>query len=355
MAKAASAPSRTVLSVPRIGMASSVGVNALSCCAAIRARVARFEQVPFHDGKGKPIIAAPAAEAAGQRTGYGRILSLLEISIRECASPLPSKGELPPLLVCLDVPDRRDYPKDVGPKVLADLATALKVRLSKESRAFLMGPPGVFRALETARQLIRSGSAETCLVAAGDSLINDRALAELEGSRRLKTEFNPDGVIPGEGAACLALEAPKKSRPGLMEIVGIGFGTEASAGKPDEPNLGVGLAQALQSALADADVGLQDVDFRIGGMTGERWSFMEASTAMARVQRVHRESFELWVPAEKLGDVGAALPGCMLVAAAVGFSRKYAPGQSAIVFATSLQSERAACVVRAPGGGDRGL
>ena len=75
---------------------------------------------------------------------------------------------------------------------------------------------------------------------------------------------------------------------------------------------------------------------------------MEASTALARIQRIHKEDFDLFVPAEYLGDVGAALPACMMVTAAMGFAKGYAPGSSAILFSSSRSKERAACVVSKP-------
>ena len=132
--------------------------------------------------------------------------------------------------------------------------------------------------------------------------------------------------------------------------MGIGFGVEESAGKEGKPNLAIGLADAMRAALSNAGVLLPDVTFRVGGMTGERRAFMEASTALARIQRVHRDGFELWVPAEMLGDVGASLGACMLVVTAVAFAKGYAPGDNALLHVSSRSRDRAACVVSNPRG-----
>jgi 3-oxoacyl-[acyl-carrier-protein] synthase-1 len=140
----------------------------------------------------------------------------------------------------------------------------------------------------------------------------------------------------------------------MLDIMGLGFGEETSVLEEDTPNLAVGLADALRRALADAHIPLQEIDFRVGGMTGERQGFMEASTALARIQRVHKDQFELWAPAEMLGDVGAALPACMMVITAVGIAKGYAPGRSAILFVSAYSSQRGACVVVAPGGSHYG-
>ena len=40
-------------------MVCSVGLNAASACAAMRAGIANFVELPYHDNQGEPIIGAP--------------------------------------------------------------------------------------------------------------------------------------------------------------------------------------------------------------------------------------------------------------------------------------------------------
>lgn len=339
------------LGVRSVGMVSSVGLSAPASCAAIRARISRLEEIPFHAG-GQPVIAAPAREVAPSRAGSSRLAPLAAAAIKECilnAGILPAPKELPPILLALDSSDRPDYPEDFPSQLLKELEQELGKPLSKQSAAFPGGTLGFFRALEEARLLLAGKKAGGCIVAASDSLLNGPALEWLEAQGRLKTELNPDGIIPGEAAAALWVQ-PAQDKPGELACIrGIGFGEEPSAQKEGEPNLAVGLADAMRKALADAGLELPQIDFRVGGMTGERLTFMEASTAFARIQRIHKDDFELWVPAEKLGDVGAALPACMAVVTAVAFSRGYAPGKSAILHVSSRAAGRAASVMTAGG------
>src|SRR6185436_2452170 len=101
--------------------------------------------------------------------------------------------------------------------------------LHKSSAAFPGGTLGFFRAVEQARVLIDGKKADGVVVAAADSLLNGPALAWLETQGRLKTELNPDGIIPGEAAAALWLQAATDKPGELARIRGIGFGEEPSA------------------------------------------------------------------------------------------------------------------------------
>lgn len=339
------------LSVESVGMVSSVGLDAPSTCAAVRARVSRFEEIPFHDEEEKPIIAASAVEVVGGRQGHRRLGPLLVQALRECLeqSPFPITPSVP-WFVALDGPDRADHPGD------------LHIRLTEELRPlwgagqppikfFQSGCLSFFQALQSARESLSSGGASACVVAAVDSLINGSMLEALEAEERLKTEDGSEGCIPGEAAAAILVRKAPSSK-GIVELTGLGFGDEPSA-SGTVANKGIGLAAAIRNALADAGISLFDVDFRVGGMTGEQSVFDEASTGVARVQRIHKDNFELWVPAEKLGYVGAALPACMLVLTAFGIRKGYAPGPSAVLFGFSKSHLRAACIVRAPAGESR--
>jgi 3-oxoacyl-[acyl-carrier-protein] synthase-1 len=334
-------------------MVCAVGLNAAAACAAIRARVGRVEETLFVDRLGEPILGAHVPEAVSDQVGYRRMIPLLGRAVRECVTKVlgekPGSGSLPPLLVAVGAPDRPDYPPDLATRLLPELEEESGLTFGKGSEVVGEDTLGFFRALDKAGRLFSQGRAEACVVAGVDSLISDRALGWLQDKERLKTKVNADGVIPGEAAAALWLVRTGQREGTIAVVTGVGFGEEPSAKRAGEPNVALGLAQAIKEALRDAGIGLHDVAFRVGGMTGERHVFMEASTAIARVQRVHREDFELWVPAEKLGDVGAALPACMAVLTAVGIAEGHAVGPRAILYTSSILPGRAACVIEEAG------
>ncbi|HEV3026745.1 MAG TPA: beta-ketoacyl synthase N-terminal-like domain-containing protein [Planctomycetota bacterium] len=339
------------MSIRAVGLCSSVGLDAPSACAAIRARVSRFEESDFHDRAGEPIVAAMAPEAVGNRHGHRRLAPLVGEALRDCiaagATVLKGKEPKVPLLVALDGPDRLDYPDDLQKILALEIAPVLKGSTLKSPEFVMRGPLAFLHALRKAATLIEDKKADAVLVAAVDSLVNRRALRSLEARQRLKTEDHADGVIPGEAAACVLVERPSSGTTAYPDVCGIGIAEEPSV-QAKTPNLAVGLAEAIREALRQSGTTLAEVDFRVGGMTGEQSAFAEGATSIARLLTVRKEDFELWLPAEKLGDVGAALPACMLVVAAVGIAKGYAPGNSAILFAGSTSAERGAVVVRVP-------
>lgn len=337
------------LVVDSVGMVSGLGLTSASCCAAIRARISRFSEVPFHDRQGEPIIAAPADEAAPDRQGYRRLAPMLGRAIRECIGPQDRLKTNPfriPAILAIDRAERPDYPDDLSSRLLREVEAELGTRLSTSSEVILGGRTGFFLGLERARRLLLNPDVQGCIVAGVDSLINTRALRWLEEREQLKTAENADGVIPGEAAAAVWLTNSDSLQGPRPEIAGLGFAEESSARTEGEPNLAIGLAAAIRQALQEAGIGLEEIDFRVAGMTGERTGFKEASLALARLLRARRERFDLWVPAEKLGDVGAALPACMLVLTVDALNRGYAPGDRALLFQSSTSPDRAACVVR---------
>ncbi|MFY2557026.1 hypothetical protein ACN469_05300 [Corallococcus terminator] len=340
------------LLVQGVGMVCSVGMDAASASAAVRARIRRFEELPFHDTHHRPIVGAQVPEATRSVHGFRRCVPLLVRALEECRARhegwVGAVKKPVPLLLALAGPERDDLPEDLGARVLNEVQAQSAAPLGPGSRAFRMGAAGIFHALETAGGMLARHECDACLVAAADSLVTHKALHWLEAQDRLKTETNSDGVIPSEAAAALWVTRARPRTPSLLDILGMGHAEEPSFGKQDVANLAEGLALALRRALDDSRLPLGDVDFRVGDVAGERTAFMEASTAFARLLREPRPSFPLWLPAEVLGDVGAALPACMLVLTAVGMAQGDAPGRTALLFASSRGSERAACVVATP-------
>ncbi len=339
------------LAIQSVGLVSSVGMDAASSCAAIRARLSRFEELSFHDQQGNPIIGAPAIEVAGKYQGGKRLVMMLLGAIRECVSSYQEHeqkhGRPLVLLIATGELGRPDYERNLPSWLLAQVKAELGVIVSPESAVLSEGQTGFFAALARARLLMSTGQVNSCIVSAVDSYLNVGALKWLEKHNHLKTKANCDGIIPGEAAAAVLITREKLGDRPLANILGLGFGQELSYQQENTPNVALGLAEAMRQALKDAAVPLQAIDFRVGGMTGERYGFMEASTAVARIQRVHKDEFKLWVPAEKLGDVGAALPAAMVIVTVMGILKKYAPGPRALLFVTPNSAKRAACVVTA--------
>ena len=107
-----------------------------------------------------------------------------------------------------------------------------------------------------------------------------------------------------------------------------------------------GLTTAIKNALTDAGCELHELDFRITDLSGEQYYFKEAALALGRIVRVHKEEFDVWHPAECIGEVGAVAGLAALVLAHSACRKGYAPGPGILCHAANDSGERAAAVLR---------
>lgn len=155
------------------------------------------------------------------------------------------------------------------------------------------------------------------LVIGADSLIHPLVLGGLASARRLKTESESDGAVPGQGAAALLLARPEAAA-GLRawaRLAGCGEATDPGTPANDEPCTGDGLAAAMRMAMGD---GPEPVRSWWTTMTGERFFAPEFAAASIRCADRLAPDAEIRHPAENLGDTGAASGMLSVVLAAAG-------------------------------------
>ncbi|MFY2563618.1 hypothetical protein ACN469_38850 [Corallococcus terminator] len=339
------------LYVTATGLVTSVGSNTPSACAAMRAGLSAFEQLPLWDNGRNPITGSPVSSLPLTLERQERLIDLLAMALTDAlAGEENVSTEQVPLLVALAEPERPG-----GAASLADtLVSRVEQRLARTfhprlSRTLTGGNAAAFRALALARTLSWEQRVPSCFVCAVDSLLNARSLLWLEEHRRLKTRSNSDGVIPGEAAVCLRVEPHTgRRRQPLASLVGLGFATEPASVLDENPLRAEGLVGAGRAALAEAGLRMQDMDWRLSDASGESYGFKEQALALTRLLRVKREDLPLWLSAESIGEVGTAASLCQLVRAAQAYQRGYAPGAHAMCFASSVSGGRAVAVLRRP-------
>src|SRR4051812_35258809 len=89
------------------GMVCSVGLHAAATCAAMRAGLARFAEVPFRHTGGQLVIGASVPGLAAPFEDAARLPELLGRAVSECIGTRPAETlkDLP-LLVALAEPER---------------------------------------------------------------------------------------------------------------------------------------------------------------------------------------------------------------------------------------------------------
>jgi 3-oxoacyl-[acyl-carrier-protein] synthase II len=130
-------------------------------------------------------------------------------------------------------------------------------------------------AVGTARQWLASGLCDIVLAGGTESAISPATVTGLSRMGALSARKDDparasrpfaadrDGFVPGEGAAVLVLErerdAAARGRPAYARVIGFGASSDAYHATAPDPE-GAGLARAVRTALADADVGADEVD-----------------------------------------------------------------------------------------------
>jgi 3-oxoacyl-[acyl-carrier-protein] synthase-1 len=347
------------------GLCCAVGLDAASACAAMRARIAGFRELPYADARGEPIVGAAVPGFDPKLRRRERLVELLRPALAETLKAADLSAEQThriPLLLGLAEPGRPGGGEPWARSILAAVEEQLGLRFDPvRSAVIARGHTAGFEALRIARELLQSRAVPACLVAGVDSLVNAATLLWLDRHQRLKTPENADGVIPGEAAACVLLTrsattadaaTATRTEPAVREgvaarIIGLGFGREEALLLNDEPMRGLGLAEAARAALAEAGLALHEIDFRLADATGESYGFREQALLQARLLRQRRESQPIWHAADSIGDTGAAAGIVHLIRAEQAFQGRYAPGARAIATASALDGSRAVALIAA--------
>ena len=278
------------------GMVCAVGLSAEAACAAMRAGIANFQELPYLDNRGEPIIGAMVPGLAPDLKRSERLGGLLAMAVADC---LRDKAIEPlvqiPLLVGLAEPDRPGGGAGLGKEIIVQMIEKVGGRFHPQfSRTIASGHTSGFEGLRVARELFKNSEASTCLVCGVDSYINASSLLWLDRHQRLKTNENSDGVIPGEAAAAVLLTREESiGEDAQIRIEGLGFGKEKATPLNEEPMIGLGLAQATRSALDEAGLQYHQIDLRISDVTGESYGFREQALVEGRLLRVRKEEMPM--------------------------------------------------------------
>lgn len=333
------------MAVVACGMMTGVGLDAPSSCAAIRCAIDGFEETRYMDRGGEWIIGCQVPLDPPLR-GRAKLIEFAASVIAEC---LPALGSVSPtevpLILCVAEPTRPGRIGGQDRSLLTDVEQRLGVRFESRSDVLAAGRVGGVQAIRQAAVFLTQG-APYCLVVGVDTFLMAATLAHYEDRLRLLTSLNSNGFIPGEAGAAVLLGPAARSGSAELVCLGIGFGREPAAVESEEPLRGDGLAMALRAALADADCGYDAVDYRLTDNNGEQYGFKEAYLGIARTMKEVKPEFDIWHPADCIGEVGAAIvPGVLAVARAAAI-KDYAPGPGVMCHFANDDGERAAMVVR---------
>jgi 3-oxoacyl-[acyl-carrier-protein] synthase-1 len=334
------------LAIVNAGLVTSVGLTAPAACAAIRAGLTNHTDTRFTDTTGAWIAGAQVPLDQPWR-GREKLARMVTMAIEECLEPFPDlREERLPILLCVAEPQRAGRLDGLDDELLAEICERLSGQVHLESSSVVpYGRVGVAVALSRARALVREPGPAHVLIAAVDSLLVGPTLGPLDSGGRLLSKSNTNGFVPGEAAGAVLLARDPRRGSQLM-CLGLGFSEEPVPIASEEPFRADGLTGAIKKGLADAGCEMHDLDFRITDNSGEQYYFKEASLGLTRTMRQVKPEFEIWHPADCVGETGAAIGAVALAVALTACRKAYSAGSNILFHSGSDAGHRAAVILR---------
>lgn len=323
------------------GLVTSIGLDALSTCAATRAMVTNPRRTHCFDRMGQAIMAheVPLVPVC---YGLSKLTHMAVMAMEEALAQVPKASWAQvPVLLCVAESDRPGRLAGLDDRLWSQIQAQMGVTFASGSLVVSHGRVAVAVALDHARKLIHERGVGHVLIVSVDSLLQPATISHFDRSGRLLTSVNSDGFMPGEGAGALLVGRASPSAKQML-CHGLGFGIEQARIDADEPLRADGLTSAIKMALQDAACAMHDVDYRIADLSGEQYYFKEASLALSRTLRQLKDEFDLWHPAECTGEAGALAGVLCLAVAHAACEKRYSKGPSILVHLANDNGARAA-------------
>jgi 3-oxoacyl-[acyl-carrier-protein] synthase-1 len=339
------------LAVEACGMVSGVGLSAPASCAAIRCGLNNFAETRFMDSVGEWITGSEVPLEMPWR-GRAKLARMAAMSIKECVADLhPDDLKGIPLVLCLAEKDRPGRIEGQEEHLIDEIQDLLEFKFDPKLPVISNGRVSGVQAIETAYKFLSTGRYRYCIVAATDTYLTARTLSAHEKANRILTEQNSDGFIPGEAGAAILLTPASRSSRASISINGFGFGTEPASIESGKPLRADGLVQTFKAALSASGLSMGDLDYRITDANGEQYKFKEGDLAVTRLLREHKGEFDIWHPADCIGEVGAATVPSVLAVAEAAARKGYSRGDNVLCHFGNDNGERAAMILICSGSG----
>ena len=335
-----------------LGAATSLGRDAWSTAAAVRAKITGFTDHPFMiDSVGEPMRVALSPWLEVDLTGPARFEALLLPALDQVLSI--AQARMPGLRTRLFLALPGPRPGLSG-ELDRRLVTTVQGRygsLVSRVDTFPHGHAAGLLGLADAVRSIESGRWDLCVVAGVESYLEPETLEWIEENDQFHGAGalnNAWGFIPGEGSGAVLLATHHVAAEQELEILGrlwrVGAGFEENQIKTPTVCLGHGLTHAFEQTFAalPPDAGVTDI---YCDMNGEPYRADEYGFACLRSGSRLQSASSFHAPADCLGDVSAASGPLCIALAVIAGAKGYSSGKWALAWASSESGERAAALV----------
>jgi 3-oxoacyl-[acyl-carrier-protein] synthase I len=360
--------------VTSLGATTSVGFDAATTCASIRAGITRpvpLNGIKVLDGtelEEVPVIGHTVGRLTRGFSNVGRWLQLLPVAITDLctAKALPSPAadavfwSRTACLIVLPAFSERfvtDYycsPEKLWPALVPPMLDACRATFAPAATTLqATGHIGALEAVSIAREWIERGDFDRVAVLAVDSLVDIGALEWLQEDRRLKCAENPTGLSPGEACCAFLIEGARAARN--RGATGPRWGSVVTApavqDDRDVQRRSARLAEVVQRALSEPAVGKQCGPI-VADLNGEECRAHTFAGIYPRALH-HTRWFDeqVLLPLVSTGDLGAATGALQVVVACRALTRGTVAGSAAMLTMSGDDGAVGAAVLLAEGRG----
>lgn len=346
------------LYIAAVGMITPVGFDSEMTAASVKAKINIYQNSMYRNSRLDPTKMAlipkdalpPIDEEIEIPNNYNQwakhLLRIAHAGMNEVIEQFPGEEVLPFILSC----------PEGHPKVLGSLPEDFMYYLAKQSKApidlercrmMTSGRSGMIEAIKLAFDFFTKYENEYLLIGGVESFKRSELLAQLEIDKRLLSDIESDGFVPGEAASFILVTKNKhdalKNDNGLISISNPGISAEEGHLYSEEVYQGNGLAQAFQQALA-SNQEKDDTKFLYASLNGESFWAKEMGVALMRNSGKIGADIQIEHPSDCYGDIGAATAGVLM-----GLATKSMLSQddncSSLIYCSSDRAPRAAVKV----------
>lgn len=326
-----------------VGALTAVGLSAEQTAFGLRAGIFCPRTIGYRDAAGEELGAVLVPSIHEEIEGWERLVSLALPPLREVLRHVGAFARVSRVFLALPAarPGLSASEQACVIDELADAALdgdrAMLFMVAGDREAFAA-------ALQRATAYLGEHRDEVVVVGAVDSFHDARTYRALDEDHRILSERAPNGFIPGEGSAFVALGAATSRFPALSYPSFVEAGSE-----PDDDDA---LAEAWTEIVRRAASCARRTLESRGEALGAPWLLVDQCTERHRNKAWQTVNYRLGdeldpgssvieTLAERLGDAGAASGAILAVYASIGFASGFAPGKSAVIALASDGAARA--------------
>jgi len=229
---------------------------------------------------------------------------------------------------------KRVFPLSIPRLMINAAASQISMDRGLRGPAFVVASAcaSATHAIGIAFHMVRSGAVEVAVTGGSEACISFGTMRGWEAMRVMAPDVcrpfsvGREGMMIGEGAACLVLEPLERAHKRGAQILGeiVGFGMSADAADLTAPDIG-GMSRAMIGALADAGVAPADVQYVNAHGTGTAANDETETKALHQVFGAHAKKLAVSSTKSMIGHALGAAGALELVATILAVREGIAP------------------------------